>query len=107
MSLETKIEMLGNPSSEYFIPEYELHDLLTDEADWNAEFWNFRVSGLENFAQIIIRLYAVSNGAFTFQALWSGDTATKVENLSLDEFLWALRDNKIGTRTKYVVAGRT
>lgn len=107
MSLETKIEMLGNPSSEYFLPEYELHDLLTDEADWNAEFWDFRVPGLEDFAQKISRLYAVSNGAFTFQALWSGDKPTKVENLSLDEFLCALRDNKIGTRTKYVVVGRT
>jgi len=107
MSLETRIEMFGNPSSEYFMPGYELHDLLTDEADWNAEYWDFRLSELEEFAQKIRKLYVVSNGGFTFQATWAGGKPSKIESLSLEAFLRALRGNKIGTKTKYVVVGGT
>ena len=107
MSLETRIEMLGNPSSEFYISDYELHDLLTDEADRNAKFWDFHHSGLEKFAQKIIKLYAVSNGGFTLQAIWSGDKISNVENLSLEEFLEIVRSNRIGTKTKYVVVGGT
>ena len=107
MSLETKIEMIGNPSSEFFISDYELHDLLTDDADRNAEYWDFQQHGLEQFTKKLSKLYAVSNGAFTFQAIWSGDEPSKILNLSISEFLETVRSNKIGTKTKYVVAGGT
>ncbi|PCJ23703.1 MAG: hypothetical protein COA96_11150 [SAR86 cluster bacterium] len=107
MSLETKIEMIGNPSSEFFISDYELHDLLTDDADWNAECWDFQRPGLEQFTKKLSKLYVVSNGAFTFQAIWSGDEPTKIVNLSISEFLKIVRSNQIGTKTKYVVVGGT
>ena len=107
MSLETKIEMIGNPSSEFFWSDYELHDLLTDDADWNAEYWDFQRPGLEQFTEKLSKLYAVSNGGFTFQAIWSGDKPSSIEYLSIGEFLETVRSNKIGTKTKYVVAGGT
>lgn len=107
MSLETRIEMFGNPSSEFLIDDSELHDLLTDGADWNAEFWDFQRSGLETLAEKITKLYAVSNGGFTFQAVWPGNQVSKVESLSLSEFLEIIRANRIGTKTKYVVVGGT
>lgn len=107
MSLETKIEMIGNPSSEFFISDSELHDLLIDDPDSNAEYWNFQPLGLERFTKKLSKLYVVSNGAFTFQAIWSGDEPSRVVNLSISEFLKTVRSNKIGTKTKYVVAGGT
>lgn len=99
--------MVGNPSSEFSISSYELHDMLTDDADWNAEYWDFRRPDLEKFAEKIAKLYAVSNGGFTFQAIWSGDKHSKTEYLSLNEFLETIKTNRIGTRTKYVVVGST
>ncbi len=105
MSLEIKIEMLGNPSAEFSISEHELHDLLSDDADGNAEYWHFQSPGLEKFIKTLARLYVVSNGGFTFQAIWSGNTTSKVENVSFDEFIEIVKCNRIGTKTKYVVVG--
>lgn len=105
MSLETKIEMFGNPSSEFFISDHELQDLLNKDFDRHAEFWDFRGPGLERFARKIAKLFVVSNGGFTFQATWSGSKASKVESLSIKEFLEIVRNNRIGTQTKYVVVG--
>ena len=107
MSLETKIEMIGNPSSEFFISDNELNDLLKDDVDWNAEYWDFQRLGLEQFTEKLSKLYAVSNGGFTFQAIWSGDKPSRIEYLSISEFFETVRSNKIGTKTKYVVAGGT
>ena len=107
MSLETKIEMLGNPSSEFSFSEYELHDLLGDDADPNAEYWDFQSPGLETFARKLAKLYVVSNGAFTFQATWSGVEPSIFINLSIDEFIETVKHNRIGTKTKYLVAGGT
>lgn len=105
MSLETKIELLGNPSSEFFISEYELHDLLNDDADRTAEFWDLQSTGLEIFSKKLSKLYMVSNGGFTFQAIWTGDTPTKVVSLPIDKFIETVKCNRIGTKTKYLVVG--
>lgn len=107
MSVETKIEMIGNPSSEFFISDYELQNLLSDDTDRNAEYWDFQQPGLEQFTEKLSKLYVVSNGGFTFQAIWSGEKPSRIENLSISEFLNTVRSSKIGTKTKYVVVGHT
>jgi len=105
MSLETKIEMFGNPSSEFSISDAQLYNLLSVDADQNADYWEFQVAGVEFLLNKIPKLYVVSNGGFTFQVLCSDDSVSKVENLSIDEFIDTVRRNRIGRKTKYVVVG--
>ena len=105
MSIETKIEMFGNPSSEFFFAENELRDLLNDKSKPPAEFWDFHKAGLVALVHKLSRLFAVSNGGFTFQATWAGVDPTKTESLTYNEFIDTVKSNKLESRTKYIVVG--
>ncbi len=105
MNLEPKIEMFGNPSSEFSISEKEFRDVLSTDADRNEEYWHFQESGLEVFVEKLTRLFVVSNGGFTFQVNWPSDKPLKIENLSFSEFIETVKSNRMGKKTKYVVVG--
>lgn len=105
MSIETKIEMFGNPSSEFFFAGDELQDLLNDKNRQPADYWDFHSAGLEALTRKLSRLFAVSNGGFTFQATWSGVDAAKTESLTYGEFIEIVKSNKVDSSTKYIVVG--
>jgi len=105
MSIETKIEMFGNPSSEFYFAENELRDLLRDKDKQPVDEWDFHKAGLEEIARKLSRLFAVSNGGFTFQATWAGATPTKTESLAYSDFIETVKNNKMDSRTKYIVVG--
>lgn len=105
MSLETKIEMLLNPSMEFTISEYALDDLLQGDPNDSGEYWDLNSEGLADFAKKISKLYVVSNGGFSFQALWAGEQATEVKNVSINEFIETLHCNQISKKCKYMVVG--
>jgi len=105
MRLETRIEMFGNPSSEFFFAENELQDLLNDKQEQAANYWDFHPAGLDALVTKLSRLFAVSNGGFTFSATRSGVAATTSENLTYSEFIAIVKSNRLGTRTKYIVVG--
>ncbi len=105
MSIDAKIEMFGNPSSEFFFAENELQDLLNDRHEQPADYWDFHQAGLALLTRKLSKLFAVSNGGFTFQATWSGADPLKIESLTCSEFIAIVSSNKVGTRTKYIVVG--
>lgn len=105
MSIETKIGMFGNPSSEFFISANEINNMLETTASQEADHWPLRSSSLLSFSQKIEKLFVVSNGGFTFQATWQGEPTTEVRSLSIAEFLEVIRSNSLGKKTKYVVVG--
>lgn len=105
MSIDAKIEMFGNPSSEFFFADNELQDLLTDKQVQPAGFWDFHPPGRTLLISKLSRLFAVSNGGFTFQATCSGADPLKIESLTCSEFIAIVNSNKVGTRTKYIVVG--
>ena len=83
--------------------DIQLHDHLTDNADWTAEFWDFDSKHLQTYAAQLERIFSGSIGGFEFQALWVEDKPTQTLELTIQEFLDAIRNSKIGTKTKYVV----
>jgi hypothetical protein len=105
MSVQTKIGMFGNPSSEFFISEDELQRFLVANQARESDYWLLQSKGLKLFAKKIEKLFVVSNGGFTFQATWEGESTTCVKSMSIVEFLAIVKKNHIGKRTKYVVVG--
>lgn len=105
MSIETKIGMFGNPSSEFFISASEVNNMLEPSASQESIHWPLRPSTLPSFSQKIEKLFVVSNGGFTFQATWQGEPTTDIRSLSIAEFLDVIKSNTLGKKTKYVVVG--
>ena len=105
MSLATKLVFIDDPNGQSLVKNADigLHDHLTDDADWNAEFWDFDAEYLQAYSKKLERMFSLSANGIEFQALWVGDKPTTTRNLSLEEFLEAVRNNKIGTKTKYIV----
>lgn len=80
---------------------YEVHHLLTDEADWDALIWTMDPAGLERLALTLEWLYEELSGEFTFEALWQGEPIEKL--VSRAELLRIVREGQIGTRARYRV----
>lgn len=105
MSLVTKLVFIDDPNGQSLVKnaDIDLHDYLTDDAGWNAEFWNFDEAYLKSYSKKLERMFSLSANGIEFQALWVGETPTKTCDLSLEEFLETVRNNKIGTKTRYLV----
>lgn len=82
------------------------HDLLTDEADWNADFWDFQSNMLPYLAQAVDRFGEVYSGPFRFSALWISDKPNVTIKVSPSELSSLIRANRIGTKTVYLVNER-
>ena len=76
-----------------------VHDLLTDEADWNAMTWDMDPAGLERLAVTVEWLYEELPREFTFEALAGENPIEK--RVSRPELLRIVRAGQIGTRTRY------
>ena len=105
MSLVTKLVLIDDPNGLAHLKgaDIDLHDHLTDDADWNAECWDFDAEYLQAYSKKLEHLFSLSANGIEFQALWVGDKPTNTLNLSLEKLLEIVRNNKIGTKTKYVV----
>jgi hypothetical protein len=78
-----------------------VHDLLTDNADWDAMTWDMDPAGLERLAVTLQWLYDELPGEFTFEALWGEEPIEKL--VSRPELLRIVQAGQIGTRTRYRV----
>lgn len=105
MALETRITMFGNPSSEYFISDADLYQLLGDAVATDGAHWNFNRKGLRQFTQQLNKLYMVSNGGFTCQITKPGGTTSRITNMSFNEFIHCVEHNNLRIDTKYLVTG--
>lgn len=77
------------------------HDLLTDDADWNAETWAMEAVGLQDLASTFAWLFGRVAGSMSVEATWAGEQTTAVRDVSRDEMLDIVRAGAIGTRTTY------
>lgn len=105
MSIITEINFIGDSDETPYLKaaSIDLHDHLTEAADWDAPFWDLEVEYLLEFSEKFEALFKQSANGLTFQALWVGDKPIKTMEVSLDAFLDIIRINQIGTRTKYFV----
>jgi len=81
-----------------------VHDLLTDEADWDAETWDMDPEGLEELAVTLEWIFEQLPGDLTFQSTW-GDPIEHETRVSRSELLDVVRRGEIGTLTRYHVFG--
>jgi len=105
MSLVTEIEFIDDPKGKSYLEGFniQLHDYLTDYADWDAEYWDFDSEHLKRYSNLLEDLFSKSANGIEFQALWVGETAKKVIDLPIDEFLAVIERNQIATGARYVV----
>lgn len=105
MSLITKIEFINDLKGNAYLQglDIELHDYLTDAADWDAEYWDFDSEYLSKYSKLVESLFTKSAKGIKFQALWVGEKPKKVIELPIDKFLEVIINNRISTSAKYVV----
>jgi len=106
MSLITKIEFIAKADNAKLLKQYQIdmHDLLTDDADWDAEYWDFYPEQLLEYSKVLSEIIKASSKGITFQALWAGEKATEVIELSEKELLNLVKSNKIKTTAKYIAS---
>ena len=77
--------------------------MLTDNADWNDEFWDFQISLLPPTAKLLADICERVPNGFTVEALWAGDKPEETLTVSLAELSNLVLKNQIKTKAKYVV----
>ena len=83
--------------------DLNLHDCLTDNADWNDEYWDFYPECAGKIAKTINSAYELSTKGIRFQAIWAGDKPELTIESTIEELVTALTTNKVRTRAIYVV----
>ncbi len=105
MSLVTVLEAIKNGPNPSF--DYQLHDCLTDNADWNADNWEMVIPHVEDYCSQLREYFDNSVHGIIFQAVWVGEKPSTVVKLGIDDFLKLVRKSMLGTKTKYVVEKST
>ena len=77
--------------------------MLTDDADWNAEFWDFDSALLQPTADVLAKINERVPDGFIVQALWAGDKPEETLKLSFEELQNLVLKNQIKTKTRYEV----
>jgi hypothetical protein len=77
--------------------------MLTDEADWNAPAWDIQSTLLLPLADSLAYISERAANGLILEALWAGDKPEKNLELSPDELLSIVRENRVGTKTRYIV----
>jgi len=77
--------------------------LLTDAADWEAEYWSLRSDVLPSLAEVLEAISEHGVEEFTIEARWSGDSVGREQQVSTPEMLARIREGRLGTRTRYTV----
>ena len=77
--------------------------MLTDDADWNAEFWDLQSALLPHTANLLSLINECVPSGFVFEALWAGDKPAETLTVSFDELRDSVLKNQIKTKAKYVV----
>ncbi len=85
-----------------FLEIPELHDYLTDAADWNAASWDFELEGRERLARTLEWLYGRMPERFLFSATW-GPVSIDEREIDRPELLALVEGNAVSTETIYKV----
>ena len=84
---------------------FALHgcDLLSDEADWDAETWEMKPEALPKLADSFAWLFDQIDQGLIVEALWDGGRHGETVATSAPAFLEVVRAGAIGTKTRYVI----
>ena len=109
MSLITIIEFINTSDKRSILNQYniDMHDYLTDQADWNSEYWDFDSEFLLKYSITVNEIINSSSSGITFQALWVGENPSEIIELTIKELIKTIENNKIKTRAKYIARKNT
>lgn len=84
---------------------FALHacELLSDDADWNADTWAMQADASTALTAAFAWLLDEIDGEITAEAIWEGDRATSEETTSRAAFLDLVSRSALGTKTRYTV----
>jgi hypothetical protein len=110
MSLQTVIEILG--TRKLFGDRirkigYDLHDALTDNANWDAKYWELDATRAAPVKGRIKKEYLESPEGIAFGALWAGETPEREIEESIESLLLRFDEGRIGTREIYIIRKKT
>ena len=77
--------------------------MLTDEAEWGAPAWDIQPTLLPHLADSLAFISERAAHGLILEALWAGDKPEKNLEVSPDELLSIVRENRVGTKTRYIV----
>jgi len=77
--------------------------MLTAEADWNAPAWDIQPTLLLPLANSLAFISERAARGLILEALWVRDKPEKNLEVSPDELLRIVRENRVGTKTRYFV----
>jgi len=80
------------------------HDILGDDADWNAPTWRFEPAHLHRLVATVRRFYELLPEEFTLLAAWVGEEPLREESVTRAALLSIIEANELGNRVLYRVA---
>jgi hypothetical protein len=75
--------------------------LLSDDADWHADFWAMRPEVRERLAATLQVLVEEGPSDLTIEALWNGASALQTVRVTEAELVQLARTSRVGTRSRY------
>lgn len=84
---------------------WDVHDLLAETADWNAETWDMQPDKLSLLVGTFEILFREIPEPFAVEITWAGDDISEERHVSRPDMLDIVRKGAIGTHTRYCIAG--
>ena len=75
--------------------------LLSDAADWDADFWAMRREILDQLARTLQIMVDEGPPRLTVEALWIGETPRETSRVTAEELVALARSSRLGTKTRY------
>jgi hypothetical protein len=75
--------------------------LLSDAADWDADFWATRPEILDQLARTLQIIVDEGPPRLTAEALWIGETPRQTSRVTAAELIELARSSRLGTKTRY------
>lgn len=79
----------------------DIHDLLADTANWNAETWDLEAGELPRLVRTFEILFEQIPEQFGVEVMWAGDEATEERMVSREQMLEIVRQGRFGTTVRY------
>ena len=76
---------------------------LADSADWDAPTWDMIPDTLPRLADILRAIRQHTTAAFSFDALWIGESPTEERRIAFGELLHLVEQSRLGTKTRYLI----
>ena len=73
--------------------------LLSDDADWDADFWAMRPEILEQLARTLQIVVDEDSRRLTVEVLWVGETPRQTARVTAAELVALTRSSRLGTKT--------